>query len=203
MAKSPIEKIQKILKTKQDGIWGPQTQSALNSEISKTAVKGNQVLRQIQKALGANVDGFWGPKSQQILNKALNQSDSFSATASSFADTADVAAFNRCKAQGKTDQQCFKVGDNGIGQFGKITAQTKTPMVAVHASDMIAKWGSVPGAAHRSVTVTVNGKTISATVEDRIGVKGRIDLNPAAAAALGLTPPFLVPCTWNWALALS
>jgi hypothetical protein len=71
-------------------------------------------------------------------------------------------------------------------------------MVAVHADHMITRWGSVNAAAHRSVTVRVNGKSVSATVEDRIGVKGRIDLNPAAAIALGLTPPFLISCTWNW-----
>jgi hypothetical protein len=98
-----------------------------------------------------------------------------------------------------TGGQCFKVGDNGIGQFGKITAQDQIAMVAVHADDMIARWGSIAGAAHRPVTVTVNQKTIQATVEDRIGVKGRIDLNPAAAKQLGLNPPFLVPCIWNWA----
>jgi hypothetical protein len=65
---------------------------------------------------------------------------------------------------------------------------------------MVARWGSVMGAAHRPVTVTINGQTIQATVEDRIGVPGRIDLNPAAAQQLGLTPPFLVKnCVWNWA----
>jgi hypothetical protein len=146
-----------------------------------------------------DADGYWGPKSQAALNTELGNSTGISATASSFADPADVVAFNKCKAQGKTDQQCFKVGDNGIGQFGKITAQDQIPMVAVHADDMIARWGSVIAAAHRPVTVTVNQTTIQATVEDRIGVKGRIDLNPAASKRLGLTPPFLVPCTWNWA----
>jgi len=38
--------------------------------------------------------------------------------ASSFADPADVRAFKRCKAQGKTDQECFRVGDNGVGCWG-------------------------------------------------------------------------------------
>ena len=198
MDKSTAKKIQTILKTKQDGIWGPQSQSALNSEIRKTTGGGNRTLARIQKILDVTADGFWGTKSQSALNKAVDNGVDFSATASSFADPADVTAFNKCKAQGKTNQQCFRVGDNGIGQFGKITAQTTIPMVAVHRDDMIAKWGSVPGAAHRPVMVTVKGKTISATVEDRLGVKGRIDLNPAAAIGLGLTPPFLIPCTWNW-----
>lgn len=38
-----------------------------------------------------------------------------------------------------------------------------------------------------------------ATVEDRLGVAGRIDLNTACARLLGLNPPFLVPCVWSWA----
>jgi len=198
MPKSPVEKIQKIIGTVVDGIWGPKSQAALNKQIGSTADKGNPVLRKIQRVLGTNPDGFWGPKSQAALNDEIDDHEGFQMTASSFADPADVVAFNKCKAQGKTDQQCFKVGDNCIGQFGKITAQDTVAMVAVHADDMIARWGSIVGAAHRPVTVTVNGKTIDATVEDRIGVKGRIDLNPAAAKQLGLTPPFLIPCTWNW-----
>jgi|SRR5215471_4608367 len=198
MAKSNIENIQEILGEEPDGIWGPKSQAALNDEIKKTAGEGNPTLQKIQTILGIDADGFWGPESQTALNNEIGGAAGFSATASSFADPADVTAFQKCKAQGKTDQQCFKVGDNGVGQFGKITAQDHTPMVAVHADDMKARWGSVNAAAHRAVSVTVSGKTVQATVEDRIGVKGRIDLNPAAAKALGLTPPFLVPCVWNW-----
>jgi hypothetical protein len=49
------------------------------------------------------------------------------------------------------------------------------------------------------VSVTINGKTIQASVEDRLGVPGRIDLNPACAKQLGLNPPFLIKnCVWNW-----
>jgi hypothetical protein len=37
-------------------------------------------------------------------------------------------------------------------------------------------------------------------MQTMLGVKGRIDLNPAAANQLGLNPPFLVQgCVWNWA----
>src|SRR6516162_5583553 len=198
MAKSTIEKIQEILGAEPDGIWGPKSQAALNREIKNTAGEANSKLQEIQAILGVNADGRWGPKSQAALNKELGQGEGFSSTASSFADPADVVAFQKCKATGKTDAQCFKVGDNGIGQFGKITAQEHTPMVAVHADDMKVRWGSVNAAAHRPVTVTVKEKNVQATVEDRVGVKGRIDLNPAAAKALGLTPPFLVPCVWEW-----
>ena len=198
MAKATIEKIQQILGAKPDGIWGPKSQTALNAEIKKTAGASNSKLQEIQAILDIKADGRWDLKSQAALNQELAQGEGFSMMASSFADPADMMAFKKCKATEKTDGQCFRVGDNGVGQFGKITAQEHTPMVGVHADDMRARWGSVSAAAHRPVSVAVKRKTVQATVEDRIGVKGRIDLNPAAAKALGLKPPFLVPCVWKW-----
>lgn len=205
MNKSIVEKIQGVLGVKIDGIWGPESQDALNSEIKATGDKGNPTLISIQKLIDTNPDGFWGPKSQLALNKEFDKGDGgkggagFTATASSFADPADVAAFKKCKAQGKSDQTCFAFGDNGVGQFGKVTAQTHTPMVALYKSDMIAKWGSVTASAHRMVRLSFNGKSVDAAVEDRLGVAGRVDLNPAAAKALGLTPPFLQRgVNWTW-----
>ena len=187
-----IHKIQTILKVPHDGIWGPQSQAGLNREIRRTNGQANPKLRTIQAILGATEDGFWGSESQALLNRYVENEEVFSALASSFADPEDIAAFIRCMDTGRTDLQCFRVGDNGIGQFGKITAQTHTPMVALHAEDMRAKWGSVAGAAHRPVKVWFGARMVFAMVEDRLGVEGRIDLNPAAAATLGITPPFLV-----------
>ena len=199
MAKtSDIQKIQKILEVTADSVWGPKSQTALNAVICRT-IAGNPTLKRIQKVLGLEADGSWATKCQTVLNDKISACDGFSCTASSFADLEDVVSFIKCKATGKTDKQCFAVGDNGIGQFGKITAQEQIPMVAVHATAMTARWGSVAGAAHRPVTVSVGGKTVAATVEDRISAPGRIDLNPAAAKALGLKPPFLKPCVWKWA----
>ncbi len=186
-----ISKIQEILHVKPDSIWGPKSQAALIAANRATKKK-------VQTILGVVADGDWGPVSQAALNVATGQSDGFVCEASSFADPADVRAFHRCKATGKSDLACFAVGDNGIGQFGKITAQETTPMVAVHKSDMIARWGSVAAAAHRPVQITANGRMINATVEDRVSAKGRIDLNPACAKLLGLNPPFLVPARWMW-----
>lgn len=194
---SAITQIQGLLTVAPDGVWGPKSQTALNREIGLT-IEANRTIEDIQTILGVKTDGQWGAKSQAALNKALGKSDAFECDASSFADPADVKAFERCKATGKSDLKCFAVGDNGIGQFGQITAQTHTPMIAVHHDDMIARWGSEHGAAHRPVEVTVKGKKVLATVEDRISATGRIDLNPAAAKALGLTPPFVVPCKWRW-----
>jgi hypothetical protein len=205
MAQTTVEEIQDILKVKPDGVWGPKSQKALNDQIGKTAGKGNPTLAKIQKLLDVEDDGFWGPKSQKALNAVLAGSKveaggngPFEAEASSFADPKDLADFQACKAQGKTDKQCFKVGDNGIGKFGKLTAQTKTPMVAIHPADAKKRWGSMDAAAHRMVRVTVGSKSVEAAVEDQLGVEGRIDLNPAAAKALGLNPPFIKKCRWEW-----
>lgn len=186
-----IAEIQSLLGVRVDSIWGPVSQAALIAADRKKK-------RAIQTLLGVVVDGQWGPLSQAALNVAMGSTDAFICEASSFADPADVRAFLRCKATGKSDLACFAVGDNGIGQFGKITAQEHIPMVAVHKNDMVARWGSVQGAAHRPVEVTANGHTIHATVEDRVSAKGRIDLNPACAKLLGLQPPFVVPARWRW-----
>lgn len=158
-------------------------------------------IQTIQTVLGVKPDGIWGDKSQASLDALLKATDangSKTSHASTFADPADLRAFTACKKTGKSDIQCFKVGDNGIGQFGANTAQEHTPMVAVHRDEMIARWGTVKGAAHKAVEVSINGKTVRATVEDRISALGRIDLNPAAAKALGLNPPFVMACKWRW-----
>lgn len=204
MPDKKIQKLQSLLGVDADGIWGPISQGALNRQIAQTKAGPNAVLASLQKVLGVAEDGLWGPVSQGALNAVLGggagagASSEFKAKASSFADPADVVAFKKCKAQGKSDLACFKVGDNGVGQFGAITAQTHTPMVALHRDDMVARWGSVNAAAHRRVRVTVKGVSVEASVEDRMSSPGRIDLNPACAKVLGLNPPFLVACTWTW-----
>ena len=211
MAKSIVQQIQDILGVKADGIWGPQSQDALNAEIEKTG-ESNPTLAEIQELIGTEPDGAWGPKSQKALNAVLKKGDSsggnggngpFKAKASSFADPADVVAFKKCKAQGKTDKQCFAVGDNGIGKFGADTTSSTTPMVAIHPTDATARWESMQGAAHRKVRVTVikSGKSVVATVEDQLGKAGRIDLNPGAAKKLGLSIPINPKTTdvlWEW-----
>jgi hypothetical protein len=207
MAQSTTQKVQSILGVKTDGVWGPNSQDALNAEIAKTGDR-NPVLAKIQALIGASPDGQWGPKSQKALNKALKGQGGtgaasggngpFSATASTFADPADVAAFNACKAKGNTDGFCFGKGDNGIGAWGTDTTSVTKAMVAVHEKDAFARWGGWAGAAHRRVRVTIGSKSVLATVEDKLGTKGRIDLNPGALAKLGLTAGHLWPCTWEW-----
>ncbi len=211
MAKSIVRQIQDILGVKDDGVWGPQSQGALNAEIEKTGAS-NPKLAKIQALLGAVPDGNWSQQSQKLLKAVLKKGDSsggaggdgpFKAKASSFADPADVAAFRKCKAKGKTDGECFKVGDNGIGKWGTDTTSTTKPMVAIHEKDATARWGSLDAAAHRKVRVTViaSGQSVVATVEDKLGTAGRIDLNPGAAKKLGLSIPIdpgKTAVEWEW-----
>ena len=177
------------------------------NDSSLTGVRADHV-----GLIGLKQDGVWGSKSQKALNALLKNGDSsggnggngpFKAKASSFADPADVVAFNKCKAKGKTDGECFAVGDNGIGKFGADTTSSTRPMVAIHPTDATARWGSMHGAAHRKVRVTVieSGKSVVATVEDQLGKAGRIDLNPGAAKKLGLSIPIDPKTTdvlWEW-----
>lgn len=121
--------------------------------------------------------------------------------ASSFADPADLRAFRRCKAQGKSDRECFKVGDNGIGCWGDDTAADR-PMCALPPEDWRPLGKKARGAA---VLVEANGRRAACELRDTMPARRNIkngagiDLNPAACRALGLTPPVLVPATWRWA----
>jgi hypothetical protein len=120
--------------------------------------------------------------------------------ASSFADPADVAAFHRCKKTGKSDQECFKVGDNGIGCWGDPTTGTR-PMCALPRED----WALLgPKARGAKVRVSANGRVIICELRDtmpsrkNITNKCGIDLNPAACQALQLIPPMVTRATWSY-----
>lgn len=121
--------------------------------------------------------------------------------ASSFADPADVVAFKRCKARGKSDKECFKVGDNGLGKWGHNTAQDHSPMCALPPED----WKSAKKKGGARVAVTYKGHTVEGILGDTMPHRANIqngagiDLNPAFAKAFGLHPPFLVDgVTWKW-----
>lgn len=120
--------------------------------------------------------------------------------ASSFADPADVRAFRRCKAQGKSDQECFKVGDNGIGKWGTDTTLPR-PMCALPRED----WAHLERPQGTIVLVEIGNTVIRAELQDTMPARANIkngaiiDLNPAACAALGQTPPMLVEARWKWA----
>lgn len=150
------------------------------------------------------VDGLWGPLTEAAIGKLRDALKATSGLLSSFADPRDVDAFDACKAQGKSDQECFKVGDNGIGCWGDNTAQDQVAMCALPPEDMVARWGSVGMAKHKPVIVRANGLECVCVLADRMPSKANIhngavcDLNPAAAKRLNLTPPFMVRGSWTW-----
>lgn len=161
----------------------------------------------IQRILGdVDVDDVWGPQSQGSLDRLLasTRSKIHHVKASSFADPADIIAFDRCKAQGKTDQECFKVGDNGVGCWGDSTREGTGPCCALPPDDMIAKWGSVAAAKHKKVLVVSKGNSVVCVLKDRMPYKKHIkngagiDLNPDAVRALGMKPPIMTTATWQW-----
>lgn len=166
-------------------------------------------IQTIQTVLGVAADGVWGPKSQAALNRLAYGIPQATVTthhgkASSFADPADVAAFKRCKATGKTDKQCFDVGDNAIGCWGDSTAEGTGPSCAVPPEDMVEKWGTEENAKHKLIDVTANDQTVTCVLKDVMPPKAEItngaviDLNPDAVRELGLQPPVMVTASWNW-----
>lgn len=175
-AKETRSRIQLLLNVKADGSFGPKTQAAYDE----------------LKIAGPNME--WPPVTPTpgtIIHTGK---------ASSFADPADVAAFRRCKARGGSDQECFKVGDNGVGKWGDDTT-VNTPMCALPPED----WQEFGAAARgKKVLVMHSGSSVVCELRDTMPHKANIkngamiDLNPAAVKALGLTPPIMVTATWQW-----
>lgn len=159
------------------------------------------VLRDAGLYLG-DIDGILGPKSDAAYAALKSLGGVRAVLASSFADPADIRAFRACKAKGGTDQECFKVGDNGVGKWGDYTGEGSGPSCALPPED----WEPFGFAARgRLVRVKANGREAVVALKDTMprlaNIKNGagIDLNPDAAAALGLKPPFIVPATWEWA----
>jgi hypothetical protein len=125
-------------------------------------------------------------------------------SASSFADPADVVAFRKCKATGKSDQECFKVGDNGIGFTGMNCATDKIAICALPPDDWRPRFGVKANAVGAKVAVTVQGVTYIGVLGDTMPAKANIkngaiiDLNPGFAKLFGLRPPFMVRASWRW-----
>lgn len=126
-------------------------------------------------------------------------------TASDFASLKDLAAYKAAKKKGMSDVEAFKVGDNGVGCWGDITAQEHTYMCALPPDDMIAKFGSVKAAKHAKVLVTHKGVQVLCILADRMPWKKNIrngcgiDLNPAVLKALRLKSPVKISVEWQWA----
>lgn len=169
-----------------------------------------KAIQQVLKDAGlytGEVDGAFGPRSQAAFDALIHGRPQDTGDgvhhvhASSFADPADVAAFRRCKAAGGTDQECFKVGDNGIGRWSD-DCTGPTPMCALPPEDWEPFGAQARG---KKVVVTANGKTIICALGDTMPHRKNIkngaglDLSPAAVKSLGLRPPVMIPATWIWA----
>ncbi len=122
--------------------------------------------------------------------------DGETAIATTFADPADVERYRRAKARGLSDQEAFKYGDNGIGKWGDDTTRADDPIVALPRD--------LPGVAHnRPVLLSGPSGTVVARVADVMPKRANIrngagiDLNPAAAAAVGATAG-KVPVSWKF-----
>lgn len=112
--------------------------------------------------------------------------------ADTFADYSDLRAYINARDNlGKSPEEALAYGDNGVGEWGAITAQTHTPMVAICPEHLD---GQVHGA--RVLVINHNnGKQVTAIYDDarphyaHIPDGSLIELNPAACDALGITPP--------------
>jgi hypothetical protein len=125
-------------------------------------------------------------------------------TASSFADPADVLAYKECLKSGKNAKQCLAVGDNGIGLWGDDTTVAK-PLCALPPDDWLTKWKKGSIARGKKIELSLNDKKVICELRDTMPAKAKItngagiDLNPGAAKALGLKPPFMQPNVgWRW-----
>jgi hypothetical protein len=132
------------------------------------------------KSIAANAEGF------------------ISMRGTSFATDQDVARYKAAKAQGMTDREAFRYGDNGLGASGRITNNYQTPMVALPSNLIKQLFGSLKQGWGQEVEVMspLNGARFKASVEDHSGTNPVIDLNPAAALMAGASednvdkPPF-------------
>lgn len=137
-----------------------------------------------------------------VANSALAETTVHIVRASSFADPADVRAYKRCLRSGRTPKQCLAVGDNGIGLWGDDTTVDK-PMCALPRTVWQAKWGRGNAARGKRIEISFRGRKAVCELRDTLPAKPKhnvgIDLNPGAARALGLTPPFLQDGVgWRW-----
>lgn len=149
----------------------------------------------IQEILGVTPDGIWGPKSQTALNELIESYGWHSTTATSFADPRDLRQFDKCKANGGSDHECFAVGDNGIGLWGDKTGEGTGPCCALPS----AAWHDYYNTARKKlVLVRVGERTLTCELRDTSGSRDVIDLNPDACAMLGLRVPVKQPAVWRW-----
>lgn len=171
----------------------------------------------IQELLNAGADGIFGAKTQAAYDLLSGFQDGSAwppvpkgdgelhrVKASTFADKEDVAAFRHCKAQGGSDQGCFKVGDNGIGFTGLDCSREDIAYVALPPEYWKPRFGSAAAAAGKGVNVTLKGKTVLCFLGDTMPHLANItngcgiDLAPGAQKEFGIGPGTYEGVTWQW-----
>lgn len=173
-------------------------------------------IKQIQTILGTEPDGMWGPKTQAALDLLIHGPKVFPmehhVKATSFADPADVIAFNKWYkvyreylSHEEATKKAFEKGDNAIGYWEDSTAEGTGSSCALPPDDMIERWTSITAAKHKEVVVYANGHQVTCVLKDRMPWRKNItngagiDLNPDAITALDLTPPVMENAVWVWA----
>jgi len=147
-----------------------------------------------------DIDGDFGSNSMAALGKWDAANGVHRGLASSFADPADVRAYRAAKAKGWTDQQAFKVGDNGIGMWGDDCSMGSGPACAVPPE----YWHQLPSARFAAVEVAANGERTIAKLKDtmphlaNIHNGAVIDMSPDLCASLGVTPPVMIKAAWRF-----
>lgn len=178
-------------------------------------MKAIDIIKAVQTSIGVTPDGIWGPKSGAALDGLIasdldaewppvpgSDEELHTVKATSFADPADVHAFQRCKATGKSDEECFRVGDNGVGKWGYDCTQGSGPSCALPPEEW-QQFSEPRGKAVKIVNLA-NGKVVTAKLKDtmphykNITNGAGIDLSPDACAALGISIPADARVTWQW-----
>lgn len=119
--------------------------------------------------------------------------------ASTFADPGDIRRFKAAKERGMTDKQAFAYGDNGIGCWGDDTT-ADIPMCAL-PPEVWQKWGVA--ARGKRIEVKRGAALVVCELRDtmprirNIRNGAGIDLNPAAARALGIRIPGMEKVLWR------
>ena len=127
-----------------------------------------------------------------------------SVIATSFADPEDIKRYKECRAKGGSEEECLKVGDNGIGCWEDDTT-VDIPMCALPPEDW-KHFGDEARGKHVLVRTVVDGIPYHTVCELRDTMPHKrnihngagIDLNPAACKELGLTPPVSHRVIWSW-----
>ena len=125
-----------------------------------------------------------------------------SAKITSFATYQDLTSYCKCRNNGGSENGCYAKGDSGIGAWGDITGQRKTPMCALLPQAMINRFGSSRAARGKKVRVFIDGIDGSVICECRDkGPNGVCDLNPAALRVFGLPEDMELNRSgrWEWA----